>query len=204
MLIDVSALSPDRYYHLMVQTLIPRPIAWVLSENEGGDFNLAPFSWFNAVSSDPPLLMLSVGRKPGGGRKDTWANIEARDGFVVHIPRVQDAAAVTLSSGSYPEGMSELALCHLDTAPVQGHRLPRIVGPMVAFFCRREAIHALGEPTRAVIYGRVTHVHVEDQAVRVTEANRWVVDPEQVDPLARLGGSEFAGLGQRLNVPRPP
>lgn len=204
MLIDVQKLSPDRYYRLMVQTLIPRPIAWVLTVNSDGGFNLAPFSYFTGVSSDPPLLMISVARKPDGTRKDTWRNIVERGGFVVHIPRLQDARMVALSSGSYPADDSEVELCGIDTEAVDGQFLPRLVGPMVAFFCVRYEIHEIGDPTRAVIYGRVTHVHVDDAAARVTEGGRLLVDASRIDPLARLGGNQFAGLGERLEVPRPP
>lgn len=204
MLIDVQTLSPDRFYHLMVQTLIPRPIAWVLTANPDGGLNLAPFSYFTGISSAPPLLVVSVGRKPDGTRKDTWRNIVERGGFVVHIPRFEDAQAVALSSGTYGVNDSEVELCGLDTQPVDGQFLPRVVGPMAAFFCLRYEIHEIGDPTRAVIYGRITHVHVDDAAVRVAEGGRLRVDAAQIDPLARLGGDAFARLGARLEVPRPP
>ena len=76
--IDLAALGPAQVYGLMTQTLIPRPIAWVLSENSDGGLNLAPFSYFNAVCSSPPLVMISVGKKPDGSFKDTRVNIEGR------------------------------------------------------------------------------------------------------------------------------
>ena len=71
MILDLSALQPAQVYFQMIQTLVPRPIAWVLSEIENDKYNLAPFSYFNAVCSDPPLIMLSVGKKPDGSFKDT-------------------------------------------------------------------------------------------------------------------------------------
>ncbi|MET0093908.1 MAG: flavin reductase, partial [Sedimenticola sp.] len=75
--IDLSEMPPGQVYFTMTQALIPRPIAWVLSENADGGHNLAPFSYFSAVSSEPPLVMLSIGRRPDGTPKDTAANIAA-------------------------------------------------------------------------------------------------------------------------------
>ena len=85
MYLDLSQLSASQVYFTMTQTLIPRPIAWVLSDNGNDSLNLAPFSYFNAVSSDPPLIMLSVGFKPDGTHKDTAINIEQRKDFIVHL-----------------------------------------------------------------------------------------------------------------------
>ena len=76
--IDLDSLSANGVYHTLTRTVIPRPVAWVLSENAGGDYNLAPFSYFNAICSDPPLIMISVGKKPDGSSKDTRVNITAR------------------------------------------------------------------------------------------------------------------------------
>ena len=79
MLIDFEGMDPKDAYHILTQTVIPRPVAWVLSENPDGDFNLAPFSFFTPITSNPPLLMISVGKKPTEGVfKDTRVNIEAR------------------------------------------------------------------------------------------------------------------------------
>ncbi len=75
---DFSALPPPDCYRLMIQAVVPRPVAWVLSDNGDGSLNLAPFSFFTAISSDPPLLMFSAGKKPDGTPKDTLHNVEER------------------------------------------------------------------------------------------------------------------------------
>ena len=109
MLIDFEDMDPKDAYHILTQTVIPRPVAWVLSENPDGDYNLAPFSFFTPITSNPPLLMISVGKKPAEGvSKDTRVNIEARKNFVVHIAHRDLAAAVTESSRTLPHGESEL------------------------------------------------------------------------------------------------
>jgi flavin reductase (DIM6/NTAB) family NADH-FMN oxidoreductase RutF len=81
MYVDFKPLSANEVYFSMIQAVVPRPIAWVLSENSNGSHNLAPFSYFNAVCSKPPLIMLSIGVRPDGTLKDTTANIAARRDF---------------------------------------------------------------------------------------------------------------------------
>ena len=106
--IDLSDLSPAQVYFTLIQTVIPRPIAWVLSENANGTHNLAPFSYFNAVCANPPLLMISVGRKPDGSFKDTRVNIEQRHDFVIHIVQLSMLEAMNQSSATLPAGVSEI------------------------------------------------------------------------------------------------
>lgn len=204
MVLDVSSMAQAEVYHLMIQTIVPRPIAWVLSENPGGGLNLAPFSFFNGIGSNPPLLMISVGRKPDGTEKDTWANIKARDHFVVHIPSVPHVKDVSFSSGTYPLGESELDLANLSTAPMEGAPLPRVEGPKAAFACRRYAIHEVGAPSRALILGQIHHVYLDDAIVQRDGKGRRLVDVRALNPLARLGGDGYTGLGDMLDVPRPP
>ena len=89
-------------YGLMTQTIIPRPIAWILTDNGDQSFNLAPFSFFNGVSSTPPLLSVSIGHKSDGTKKDTWLNIESRSHFIVHIPPAHLATSVTKTAEPLP------------------------------------------------------------------------------------------------------
>ena len=114
MILDLSELKPAQVYFHMIQTLIPRPIAWVLSEIEQDKYNLAPFSYFNAVCSDPPLIMLSVGKKPDGSFKDTRVNIEQRKDFVVHIAHREVLDELNQSSATLAADISELDQLGLD------------------------------------------------------------------------------------------
>ncbi len=86
MILDFATLTGGQSYFQIIQTLMPRPIAWVLTEHENGSYNLAPFSFFTAVCSEPPILMLSVGLKPTGEFKDTRTNLERSQRCVIHIP----------------------------------------------------------------------------------------------------------------------
>ncbi|MDY0002465.1 MAG: flavin reductase family protein, partial [Polyangia bacterium] len=123
MWIDLGALSPNQVYFTLTQALVPRPIAWVLSENPDGGLNLAPFSYFTAISSDPPLVLISTSRKPTGEPKDTRVNIEAREDFVVMIPHRELLEEMNSSSATFPFGVSEVEALGLSTVPFEGSRL---------------------------------------------------------------------------------
>lgn len=201
MLVDCARLSGDQAYFLLIQTVIPRPIAWVLSDN-GGSFNLAPFSFFNAIASEPPVIMLSVGWKDESTRKDTWVNIDERSDFVVHIPSPVHAGDVARSSAALPHGASELDILQVTTEPVEGFRLPRVVGPKIAFFCVKHRILEIGTAPQGLILGEVKAVWMDD-SVAAEKNGRFTVDPRGVDPLTRLGGTGYATLGEILQIKRP-
>lgn len=204
MLIDFDGLDPTEAYHVLTQTVIPRPMAWVLSENPDGDYNLAPFSFFTPITSNPPLLMISVGRKPAEGvAKDTRVNIEARKHFVVHIAHRELAKAVTESSRALPHGQSELAHLDLELAEFEGASLPRLKDCHVAFACELYDIKEIGAAPQSLVFGRVTRVWVSDSAVRYDEKDRLTFDGAAIDPIGRLGGSEYVTFGDVFKIPRP-
>ena len=202
MLIDLARMSPNQVYHAFIQTIIPRPVAWVLSDNGNGSFNLAPFSYFNGVSSNPPLVMLSVGRKEDGSNKDTRVNIEKRGDFVIHIVHKGLEQFVTASSESLPHGESELDKLKLKTVAMAGYRLPRLEGPKIAFFCEKYEIHEVGNTPQSLILGLVKRLYIDDE-VADTKGGRLKVYAGRVDPLSRLGGNDYGTLGDMLTVVRP-
>lgn len=106
--INFAALTAQLAYFTMNATLIPRPIAWVLSENVDGGLNIAPYSYFNAISSNPPLLMISAGMTPDGTSKDTHNNIRDRNDLVVHIVSLEQVKEMNQSSETHPPGVLEV------------------------------------------------------------------------------------------------
>ncbi len=195
MYIDFKALDPMQVYVTMTQTVIPRPIAWVLSENAHARYNLAPFSYFNAVCSEPPLIMISVGKKPDGVYKDTRVNIEKRRDFVVHIAHRGLLDPMNQSSATLPAEVSELDELGLDTVALQGSRLPRLVDCRIAFACECYEIKEIGGVPQSLILGLVHGVHVDDAVVSKDAKGRLKILADRVDPLARLGASEFMTFG---------
>lgn len=203
MIIDFADLSHSRIYHCMTQALIPRPVAWVLSENAAGDFNLAPFSYFTAVSSAPPLIMISVGQTPDGNFKDTRVNIEARGHFVVHLAHRELAHEMTETSRSLPYGDSELDNIGLTTTAFEGFSLPRLAQCRVAMACRIYELKEVGPNRQALIFGEVQCLFVDDAAVSMDEKNRVKLDAGVLDPVGRLGANEYTTFGEVLTIPRP-
>ena len=162
--LDLSELSSTDAYFTLSQTLIPRPIAWVLSDNGDDSFNLAPFSYFNALCSDPPLVMLSVGRKPDGSHKDTYVNIEQRNDFVIHIASAGQLDALNQSAITLPHGKSELDQLDIELCDNPPGRLPRIAGCPIAYNCRRYDIQTIGNASQALIICEVSSIYIDDGA----------------------------------------
>ena len=204
MIIDLSELSANQVYYTLIQTLIPRPVAWVLSENSGGNYNLAPFSYFSGVCSDPPLVMISVGQKPDGSNKDTRVNILERPNFVIHIANRNLTSAVTGSSASLAYGESELEQLGLATEPFEGCPLPRLSNAPIAFACELYDHHNIGRSEQqTMIFGEVKQIYVDDAAAQRDDKGRLTVDARAVDPIARLGGNDYTTFGELITVPRP-
>lgn len=202
MLIDLKSLKKNQIYSIFTQAIIPRPIAWILSDNGEGTFNLAPFSYFNGLSSDPPLVMFSVGKKRDGSKKDTWRNIESRDRFLVHIPGRLNAEEVIASSKPLDFGHSEITEFHISLEKNPGLPLPMVKGSKLVFSCRRYQIMEIGNTPQGLIIGLVESVFADDSVATMNEG-RFSLDAKKFDPLARLGGDELAGLGDIFSLPRP-
>ena len=202
MLIDCAQQSSDELYFLLIQLVIPRPIAWVLSDNGNGTHNLAPFSFFNAITSNPPILMLSVGWKDEAFRKDTWVNISERINFVVHIPCGEQVHEVSNSSSVLPHGISEIDKFHITVEKIEGWPLPKVKGTKIAFLCEKYAIHEIGNDPQGLILGKINHIWVDDK-VTGRHKDRITIDPAKINPLARLGGNQYSLLGEILTVQRP-
>ncbi|MDF2152329.1 flavin reductase family protein [Vibrio sp. CAU 1672] len=200
--IDLTTLAPTQVYHLMTQTVIPRPVAWVLTDSGTDNYNLAPFSYFTAVSSRPPLLMLSVGKKPDGEIKDTTRNVLETGKLVIHIAAEAFAQQVTATSASLAHGDSELVRAQLETTPFDGFELPRLKDAPIAFACKLHEVIEMGDTPQSLIFAEIEHVYINEKVVSF-DGDRLSVDALAVNPLARLGGSEYATLEKTFAVARP-
>lgn len=203
MIISFDNLSPNRVYFTMIQTLVPRPVAWVISENPDQSLNLAPFSYFNAVCSDPPLILLSIGLKPDGSPKDTRLNIEQNKDFVVHIAHREMAPLVTQSSATLPRGDSELERSGLETCEFEGSRIPRLKECRIAYACKLYDLQEIGNAPQALVFGEVSQVYIDDSVIEHDAKGRVKVMADKIDPIARLGGGEYTTFGEIINIPRP-
>lgn len=201
--IDFSDLSPSQVYSTVIQTLVPRPIAWVLSENKNQSYNLAPFSYFNAVSSDPPVVMMSLGRQADGSKKDTHINIESRKHFVIHIPAADQVDDVNASSATLGNEISEVDEYNIQTTPFKGSVLPRITGCPVAFYCELFDIIEVGNTPMTMILGEIKAAYISDNILDESEQNKLRVNTKKMDPLGRLGGPSYISIGDIITRKRP-
>jgi flavin reductase (DIM6/NTAB) family NADH-FMN oxidoreductase RutF len=201
--INLNELSPGQIYATMTQALIPRPIAWVLSENESGSYNLAPFSYFTGISSRPPLLMLSIGKKPDGSPKDTLANIEARRDFVVHIAHREQMEQLNNSSAVYPAEISEVDELGLELTELKGSSLPRLADCRLAMACELHQIHQMGEVPQALIFGCINSIYVDDAVGDLDAKGRFKINADKLDPLGRLGAGEYSSFGEVIPLASP-
>ena len=202
MLVHLEGMSTAEVYQLMTQVVVPRPIAWVVSDNGSeGDarWNLAPFSYFNAVASDPPTVMFSVGRSRradglGAGVKDTLANVTDRPEHTIALPSRPQLDAVERTSTEVPPGESEFALAGLE--PVEWDwSVPMPSGVRAALGCSVEAIVPIADGPQRVVLSRVHRVWVDDAVVTEDAKGRAKVDAMLLDPLLRLGAGDYAAMG---------
>jgi flavin reductase (DIM6/NTAB) family NADH-FMN oxidoreductase RutF len=202
MLLDFSALPPKDAYTWMVSTIMPRPIAWVSTISLDGKPNLAPFSFFQGVTANPPTLMISPVNDRHGAKKDTVRNLEEVDEFVVHLVPHRMAEAMNASSASLPYGESEFERFDIASVPSERVRPPRIPTAPVAFECAVDRIIDIGEGPLAahVVFGRILLAHVADEVLGPDGRP----DPGKLDLIGRLGGENFVRTSDRFSMPRPP
>jgi flavin reductase (DIM6/NTAB) family NADH-FMN oxidoreductase RutF len=201
MQLDVSTLSPREAYAWMIATILPRPIAWVSTISLSGVPNLAPFSFFQGVTANPPTLMFVPVNDRNGAKKDTVRNIEEVDEFVVHVVPHALAEKMNLTSAPLPYGESEAQHFGIETVASSRVRPPRIAAAPVAFECTLERIVPIGEGALAanVVFGRILLVHVHD-AVLGPDGKP---DPGKLDLIGRLGGDTYARTTERFTLKRP-
>lgn len=202
MLVELDGMSATAVYHLMTQVIIPRPIAWVVSDNgeaETTRWNVAPYSYFNAVASEPPMVMFSVGTSTraaasAAGVKDTLANVQQRPQHTIALPHRAQLDAVEATSTEVPFGTSELELAGL--APVTWEwPVPRPSGVRAALGCTVDTIVPIADGPQRVVLARVECVWVDDDAVGEDAKGRPRIDAGHLDPLLRLGAGQYAAMG---------
>ncbi|MFK7993188.1 MAG: flavin reductase family protein [Granulosicoccus sp.] len=199
--VDMSALSAVEAYATMNQTIVPRPVAWILTQNDTEDYNLAPYSYFNAVSSIPPMVMFSSGMKPDGSKKDTRYNLEQRADCVIQIAHREMATSMTASSATLPRNTSEINELGLALADMPGTDLPRLADCRVAYAATLRDTKKIAHQWLGFL--ELTHLYLAESIVGSDDKGRLKVMAEKLDPLARLAGGEYVLGGDIISVKRP-
>ena len=190
--VDFRTLPAYPRYKLMASLIVPRPIALVTTLGESGVVNAAPFSMFNMVGEDPPLLMISLNRLKDGRLKDTAANILRSGEFVVHIADEAIGQQMHDCGHAFGPEVSELDVVGLGTEPSLTVKPPRIAQAPVAFEC---VLHEKMETdSRYVFFGRVQWMAARDGLI---DTELWRVNLRDYEPVARFGASFYIRCGDR-------
>lgn len=194
---DMSQLAARDRYKLLGGLVIPRPIALVTSCSAQGHQNAAPFSFFNVMAEEPPIVVLGLGVTASGGAKDTTTNIRDTGEFVVNLVDEPLAEAMNLCAVDFPPEVDEIEIAKLDLLPSQRVRAARIAQSPAQLECRRLMTLQPG-PGRYIVLGEVLWLHVRDGIV--DPATLRVMDSHQ--PIGRLFGAGYVRSHDRFDLPR--
>lgn len=198
---DFKTMKPMDRYELLLGTVVPRPITIVTTLSAGGALNAAPYSLFNVVGHDPPVIMIAVLPHPEGRLKDTADNIFATREFVVNLVPRSMADAMNITCIDAPPGVNELDLAGLETAPSATVKPPRIAASPVAFECRLLTSLSFG-PNQAVIFGEVASAHAAGDVV--LDAASGVVDTPKLDLFGAMHAARwYSTTADRFEMVRP-
>ena len=200
--IDLTALPPQERYKLLTAVVIPRPIAWVTTQDRLGRINAAPFSFFNLFGQDPALVILGLEHsRDGSGPKDTARNIAETGEFVVNIVTPGLIGPMVDSAAPYPSGVSETQMLGLELAPSSQVQPPRLAAAPVAIECLlKDTLRYSGE--RDIVVGEAMALSAREGLI---DTDRMHVNWDGELPLARLFADRYARLEEieRHSIPQP-
>ncbi|MEO7242612.1 MAG: flavin reductase family protein [Variovorax sp.] len=187
---DAAALDSATIERLLLGCVVPRPVAWITTQDAQGRVNAAPFSSYNFVAQSPPMLAVNIASLEGR-QKDTARNLVAEREFVVNVATVANIDAIHACGAVYPHGASELEALGLGVLPSRVVSPPRIACTPVQMECRLIHVLPLGLGVNTLYIGEVVAFHLSPEVF-----DGKYVDSVKLKPLARLGGPLYAGLGE--------
>ncbi len=205
--VSPANLSHSELYGIILNSVAPRPIAWVSTVSTSGQPNLAPFSFFNCVCTAPPLLAFAPGmrapKQPDvahGEAKDTLRNIRETKEFVVNVVTYELAEAMNLTCGEYDASVNEFELARIATAPSQVVKAPRVAASPVSFECRLHQILDFSPSPKSgsLVLGEIVSIHVEDPPTKDGKLDR-----DSLALIGRMGGIQYTRTTQRFDMVRP-
>src|SRR5271156_1941795 len=188
MQLNLSELTPNQRYHLLSSLVLPRPIAWVTTLNEDGEVNAAPFSYFQLMGENPPLIVLGIGKRSDGSAKDSFRNIRRSREFVINMVTESNAEWMNLCATDFPPGVSEVKALGLKTEPSVLVKPPRLSAAPAQLEGRELQTLLIGG--NQVVMGELLVVHIRDEFIE-TESLRVLT--EKMGIIGRLQGGEAGG-----------
>lgn len=184
--LDFTGALADRAYPILASLVCPRPIAWVTTLNPDGSVNVAPFSFFNLVGTEPPLLMFCPGDRDDGTPKDSARNARDRGEFVVNLVDDPLAEVMVRTSASLPPGESEAQRENLTLLPSSTLATPRLAAAPASFECKVHSIQLIGE--NRIIFGLIQRTHVRDDLYDPETAR---IRAELYHPIGRMASPNW-------------
>ncbi|HET9414166.1 MAG TPA: flavin reductase family protein [Pseudolabrys sp.] len=195
--LELARLTVAERYKLLIGLVIPRPVAWVSTWSENGVANCAPFSFFNVISEEPPLCILSFNWRSDRQIKHTLKNIRRTGEFVVNLADEGTANAMHLSSVEIPEAESEFARCGLTAVPAKLVKHPRIGEAAASLECRVERRLEFG-PEREMVVGEILLVHARDG---INDPMTKRISEDLYRPVGRLFANRYCTTRERFDLP---
>lgn len=199
--IDPNEISTTDAYKILIGSIVPRPIAFISTVSKEGRGNLAPFSFFNGVSSNPPALMFAIAARPDGAMKDTLRNIIDTNEFVVNSVSEWMIEPTVYSAGDFPSEINELEEVGLTPIASDVVIPPRIKESAIQFECTRYADLQVGDGSpgsSTVIVGKIERFHI---ASHLYKNGRIIL--EHLKPVGRIGGTGYTTVAEAFNLPIP-
>ena len=203
MIFDFADLSRRDRHKLMISTVVPRPIAWISTLNEDGSVNVGPYSFFNIVCEQPPLISVGVGSGERGedDLKDTGRNIRRTGEFVVNLVGFEQAPQMVITAVNFAPGISEIDKAGLTLAPSSKLSTPRIAESPASLECRLHKTVDLADG-QVLVLGEVVALHIRDTAV--LDASLCYVDTPKLDLVARMHGNGwYTRMTDWFQLPTP-
>jgi flavin reductase (DIM6/NTAB) family NADH-FMN oxidoreductase RutF len=178
------------FYQLMTALVVPRPVGWISTISAAGVPNVAPYSYFNLMGSDPPYVAFG-----SSGVKDSLRNLREVPEFVANIVTMHLLERMNFTSGDFPHEEDEFDWAGLTAVPAAKVRPFRVAEAKAHLEC--EVVQIVDDRNTHIVLGRIVHAHVDPSVWRDGR-----VDPKLLAPVCRLSGSAYATLGEIVNVPR--
>lgn len=201
MIVDPREAGFQNVYKLLIGAIVPRPIAFVSTVSREGVRNLAPFSFFTAVSANPPVICFCPTRRPGPDPyKDTLRNILATKEFVVNVVSEEFAEQMNISSAEFPPGVDEFEASGLTPIPSDLVMPPRVAESHVHMECKLYLTFEIGEApgSGSLVLGEVLRFHVDDRYF-----DDFKIDPDKLRAIGRMGGASYTRTTDRFDMARP-
>ena len=203
--LDPQTSPPEAVYKLLIGCVVPRPIAWVSTVDADGVRNVAPFSFFMAITGDPPTIAFSSSARvsaPGAPRvkKDTLRNLEVSGGFVVNVVDDDLAEQMNQTSGDYPPEVDEFTHAGLAAAPGVKVSAPRVAQAPVSMECRLVQILPVGNIPHHLVIGEIVYFHVRDD---IYDSATGRVDTAKLRPIGRLAGNQYSHIHDIFEMKLP-